>query len=123
MIDDVLLQWHKMSGLTDKHKQVNALLTAAFILRWDMPRDECLIEAVELVDLQRKSSAWPDSGAYLLKQRFATAAKADGTDRMSFPRWFPICDRTAGFVDIILTSEEPLTGEALVNLLEAPADG
>lgn len=118
MIDDVLLQWQKMSGLTDKHKQVNALLTAVFISRRDMPRDECLVETVDLLELQRVSPAWPDSGQFYLKRRFASAVNPETQERTAIPSLFKFCDALPEKVDSIMASEESLPTEELVELVK-----
>ena len=46
--------WVQMAGETDLEKKVNSYLTCQFILSYNVPADECLTEARELITMIKK---------------------------------------------------------------------
>lgn len=46
--------WKQMAGRTSLHKQVNAYFTEQFVLRYQVPADECLVEANWIIALVSK---------------------------------------------------------------------
>jgi len=48
--------WEDMEGCTRVHKQINSLLTIAFISRCGIPSDECVSYAQPLIDMWNKNS-------------------------------------------------------------------
>lgn len=47
------LKWKKMLGETDLEKQLNSYLTTQFIGKFDVPSDECLLEAKRVIEIIR----------------------------------------------------------------------
>ena len=111
MVDDVLVNWEAMEGPTWLHKQVNALLTAMFIVRHDVPADECLSEATVALGLQGMVEAgeWELRVLWFLKERFATFSRADDReDKKVFPHFEALCDRVAPLVFLLCEQIEPV---------------
>ena len=110
MVDDVLVNWEEMEGKDWLHKQVNALLTAMFTLRHDVPADECLSEATVALGLQGMVEAgeWELRVLWFLKERFAHVSKADGTERKIVPSFEAMCDRVAPLIFALCESLTPV---------------
>jgi hypothetical protein len=54
-----------MDGDTPLEKKLNALLTRSFILNRDVPADECLFEAKEILDMFANKTTEEDLAKYL----------------------------------------------------------
>lgn len=50
-------KWRHMSGDTELERAVNSYLTCQFIMRRNVPADECLTEAKEIIALVRHMNA------------------------------------------------------------------
>lgn len=59
--------WQDMAGETSVHQKINSFLTCAFIMRKDMPDDECVSYAQPLIDMwnQDSSQFYARAAAYL----------------------------------------------------------
>lgn len=53
LVDDAGV-WQEMDGDTELEKRLNSYLTCQFILVDDVPADECLSEAKEIIELVKK---------------------------------------------------------------------
>ena len=84
MVANVAVDWEKMAGTTDDVRKLNALLTAAFIGVHDMPADECLNVAVEVLKLSVAEKdddtpdVWKTRGAKHVHTMFATGTNRKG---------------------------------------------
>ena len=113
MVDDVLVNWDEMKGDDPLIKQINAVLTWAFILRHDVPADECYSEAVVIPGLQGivEAGEWELRVVWFLKERFASGVQVakDGTrTKVTIPERERHCERIAPLIFMLI--EEYLPG-------------
>ena len=77
----MLLNWDQMAGGTVRVKQINAIVTAMIFgdLVDDWPFDECLSEAMDLLDIWEAEdpTGWPDASTYYLSCRFFGGPEAE----------------------------------------------
>jgi len=73
MVSDVVVAWAEMDGENDEQKKLNSLLTDEFILRTDMPANECLSEARAIRAFWRAADGgqWRRQAEEFLLQQFA----------------------------------------------------
>jgi len=116
MVDDVLVHWDQMTGKTDLHKQVNALLTAMMILRHDVPADECESEAAVVLGFQGMVAAgeWEMRVLWFLKERFAVFKSADGGKEHKSERFARLCDTAAPLIFRLCEHIGPMDLEKLL---------
>lgn len=90
-----VLDWQEMDGSTPTVKRLNAYLTDAFIWSEDVPSDECLPEAEELLALWHATEGqdWPQKAAEYLTAQFCTEAESGKVIRL------PLVRNLAGIVD------------------------
>lgn len=113
MVEDVLVKWDEMEGENPLVKQLNALLTWAFILRYDVPSNECLSESIVILGLQGivEAGEWELRVLWFLKERFATASKFDGSDKRTIPHIEKQCERIAPLVFLLVEEYLPGSGQ------------
>ena len=112
MVDDVLVHWDQMKGDDPLIQQINALLTWAFILRRDVPADECHSEAVVIPGMQGlvEAGEWELRVLWFLKERFATVSNLKTGEKKVVPSFEKQCDRIAPLVLLLVESYLPDLG-------------
>ena len=51
IVGNVEKDWEQMEGISKLEKYLNAYLTSQFVLQHDVPSDECLSEAKNVIDI------------------------------------------------------------------------
>lgn len=106
-VDDVLTHWELMTGGSSAVKQLNALLTSFFILRHDVPNDECEDEAIELLSY-RDQIDWEKKAFEYLRDRFAMYSLNNGDLRRESPSMIKACEKAVVKVAVLFAAPGPV---------------
>lgn len=109
MVADALVNWDQMEGGDGLIKQLNALLTWAFVTRYNAPADECFHLVLTLPGVQGrvKSEEWEPRMVRFLKERFASRRDIRTREKITDPKVEDRCIRLAPLIIHILENWIP----------------
>ncbi len=104
MVANVLVNWRDMAGESVEVQLLNALITSVFIGARDMPSDECLTAALEVLALYHAEDEWKPKVVTYLKSQFATGTNLKTGEVVDLPSYDASCVEAAERMGPILAA-------------------